>query len=275
MLTPEKYAALHAALSAPLDPARVKVGEIGPLSGVPYLDGEDVIRTANEIFGFGGWGFRVLGLPIKLESGTYKNGTAYEVWAVAGELTVTGCEPVSDVGSNIRSGTGPEGLEMSYKGAATDCLKRCLVRYGDQFGLVLRDKDTSGADIRQQRAEWEAQQGAPAAQEPPKAQPPAQPREQPANGAPAPVQHAAPAGLPSGILRTQIELEGMGLNWNHDIVRSILGDGGSRPIPRPINEENVRAVFERWMGAGDGRKPSTFLIQVKTEVEREKARGAM
>lgn len=247
-----------AALDAPLDPSRVRVGAVGPLDGVPYLDGEDVIRRANEIFGYGAWGFRVLGLPERIEAGTRGSGTEYEVWAVAGELTVRGCEPVGDVGTNTRNGKGGEGLEMAFKGAATDCLKRCLVRYGDQFGLVLRDKDVHGADLRQRYEAWQSGQSAP----PPAAE----------NPAPPPVSPARPAGLPEGIVRTGNALEEMGLDWNHDIVRSLLADGARFPLPQRITPENVRDVFGRWMAVSSGRKPSVFLAHCKDALEREQGR---
>lgn len=128
-------------LRKPLDAERVITGSAGPLRGVRYLEGHDVIRTANEIFGFGRWQFEILQLPVMIEEGTQgQNQTFYQVWMVHGRLTVDGCLSVEDIGTNTRNGQGSNGLEMAIKGAVTDCLKRCFKMFGDQFGLVLYDK---------------------------------------------------------------------------------------------------------------------------------------
>ena len=44
-------------LAQPLDPKRVTIFQSGPQRGIKYLEGEDCIRTANRIFGYGGWSF--------------------------------------------------------------------------------------------------------------------------------------------------------------------------------------------------------------------------
>lgn len=157
--TPEAISALE----GPLDPRRVSVGQSGPLNGIPYLEGHDVIRRANEIFGFGGWGFELVGQPVMVESAEQGNNkTPYQVWMATGRLMVTGGEVFADVGTCVRQGAGSGGLEMAIKGAVTDALKRCLYHYGDQFGLVLYDKETNGASLR---AEYQAAHGQPQPQQ--------------------------------------------------------------------------------------------------------------
>ena len=148
--TPEALAAL----AGPLDPRRVSVMPDGsPSAGVPYLEGHDVIQTANQIFGFGNWGFE-LTCPPWAERGTGKAyqdkpGQPYTVWMALGRLTVRGGLTFSDIGSNLQSGPGGSATEMSVKGAATDALKRCLRLYGNQFGLVLYDKGMGRADLEE------------------------------------------------------------------------------------------------------------------------------
>jgi len=143
-----------ALLRLPLDPDRVTVGDNGPLKGIPYLQGHDVIENANRIFGEGGWGFRVAGIPTCIESGEQgQKGTTYGVYAVMGTLSVAGGLEFSDIGTSVRQGSGSGGLEMAVKGAATDALKRCLRMYGDQFGLVLYDGAMGMADLRREFAE--------------------------------------------------------------------------------------------------------------------------
>ena len=135
-------------LSKPLDPRRVTTGQSGPLNGIKYLEGEDVIRTANRIFGYGGWSFELLNQPVCIENGEQgQNHTLYEVWAAHGRLSVFGGGSFADLGTNVRSGKGAGGLEMAIKGSVTDCMKRCLRNYGDQFGLVLWDKSADMAGI--------------------------------------------------------------------------------------------------------------------------------
>lgn len=136
------------ALAQPLDPHRVTVGNSGPLRGIKYLEGEDVIRTANRIFGYGEWGFSLLSQPWVIEEGSQgSNHTKYQVWAAHGRLMVSGGGSFADVGTCVRQGDGSGGLEMAIKGAVTDCVKRCLRNYGDQFGLILYDKTTDMAGL--------------------------------------------------------------------------------------------------------------------------------
>lgn len=136
------------ALAQPLDPHRVTVGNSGPLRGIKYLEGEDVIRTANRIFGYGEWGFSLLSQPWVIEEGSQgSNHTKYQVWAAHGRLMVSGGGSFADVGTCVRQGDGSGGLEMAIKGAVTDCMKRCLRNYGDQFGLILYDKTTDMAGL--------------------------------------------------------------------------------------------------------------------------------
>ena len=133
--------ALVAELDKPLDPKRVSRLRRGNLA---YLEGHDVIRRANELFGYGGWGFEITVKPHVLEEGSWgnaQNPTAYQVWSCCVRLTISGCPTVEEIGTNVRSGDGPDGLEMAYKGTLTDALKRCFHHYGDQFGLSLYDKD--------------------------------------------------------------------------------------------------------------------------------------
>lgn len=143
--------ALHD-LALPLNPARVEALPAGhPAAGKPYLPGDDVIRRANEIFGFAGWSFSA-GQPFALAQGDADGkGT---VWAAMGRVTV-GEASYEDMGTNTQSGWGAHAIEMSAKGAVTDAVKRCLTYLGDQFGLVLRDKDLTPEQLA---AAWKGAQ---------------------------------------------------------------------------------------------------------------------
>lgn len=134
---------LTALLNEPLNPALVKVH---PQSKARYLDGRHYIETANRIFGYGNWQFRITERPAKVTEGKRKSGTYYALWSVMGELQAAGATFV-DLGTCEQNGEGPEAVDMASKGAVTDALKRCLRNFGDQFGLVLYDKELSYRDM--------------------------------------------------------------------------------------------------------------------------------
>lgn len=140
-------------LALPLNPERVVPLPDGhPAAGMPYLPIDDVVSRANEIFGFGGWSTDLVGQPYLLAPGEADG--KHEVWAAVVRVTIpaTGAS-YTDIGTNARSGRGPAALEMSVKGAVSDGVKRCLVYLGDQFGLVLRDKEADRATLH---AHWQA-----------------------------------------------------------------------------------------------------------------------
>lgn len=138
-------------LGVPLDPALVKVH---PQTRARYLDGRHYIETANRIFGYGCWQFRILSAPTKSADGHRKGGTYYALWTVMGELTAAGATFV-DLGSCEQNGEGPEAVDMAMKGSVTDALKRCLRNFGDQFGLVLYDKELTRAQMEAEFAAYQ------------------------------------------------------------------------------------------------------------------------
>lgn len=130
--TPEQVAALSEAL----DPSRVAQVQVGGGRSAGYLKAYDVIETANRIFGFDGWSYRVIGTPECNEAGVYS--AIVEVAALGVTRT--------DIGTNPLQGgqSGPQAShhEMSMKGAVSDALKRALRTFGAQFGNDLYEKDT-------------------------------------------------------------------------------------------------------------------------------------
>ncbi len=152
-------------LNKPLDMARVKRRQAPGKGTVPYLEGYEMIQRANEIFAFG-WSFDLLKDPTIIR--WQKTQTQYSqqqrckvpvlddqgrplleevgiVW-ITGKVTVElDGRPIchADVGRCSFTGDTPEALDMAIAGAATDCLKRCLRQFGDQFGLSLYDRDVA------------------------------------------------------------------------------------------------------------------------------------
>lgn len=146
------------ALNAPLDPTLVK---IHPQTKARYLDGKHYIETANRIFGYGLWQFRILAAPTRASEGKRKNDRYYALWTVMGELNAAGATFV-DVGTCEQNGEGPEATDMAMKGSVTDALKRCLRNFGDQFGLVLYDKELSYQDMADEFHDYQSKGTPPA-----------------------------------------------------------------------------------------------------------------
>jgi len=153
-------------LSQPLDMQRVKRRQSSGEDSVPYLEGFDVIQTANEIFGYR-WSFELVSEPrvmfweqalttwdrqkrervpvLDQQTGqqrTHRAGIVYLTGRVSVELDGKSYTH-ADVGRLAFTGDAPDALDTALSGAATDCLKRCFRHLGDQFGLSLYDKETA------------------------------------------------------------------------------------------------------------------------------------
>jgi DNA recombination protein Rad52 len=134
-------------LAAPLDAARVKQRDSGRGASLSYLETHDVIRTANDIFGFGQWGHQVRELRQVGEATVHnrdQKAGMHVGYVCIVELTVAGFVPVSGVGYGdaveYRESAPVTAHELAVKEAESDALKRALKNYGDQFGLALYDK---------------------------------------------------------------------------------------------------------------------------------------
>lgn len=100
-----------------------------------YVSGDYVIGTANRIFGFGKWGYRVL-------SKSHESTGDKEYYTADIELMVLGCPfPFPGEGIGVPQNTTVEQHEKARKEAVTDALKRALRHFGDQFGLSLYNED--------------------------------------------------------------------------------------------------------------------------------------
>jgi recombination DNA repair RAD52 pathway protein len=129
VFTPEQIAMLN----TPLNPS-----EIEQKQGMSYLKGQLAVVKANNIFGYGNWGYQLAsGVEvIDTETKNRNDNVIYRV-RVAVTLTVRGCMPITELGDCEAQGTGPAAMSMAEKGAVTDGLKRCLKNFGPCFGLDL------------------------------------------------------------------------------------------------------------------------------------------
>jgi DNA repair and recombination protein RAD52 len=114
-----------------------------------YLEAHYVKRTANRIFGYDGWSYVVDDLRIAGIEDIEKNGRkGVRVGYVAIVTVTVGEVRRGDVGYGdaveyVGSSITPH--ELAAKEAVSDAVKRCFASWGDQFGLVLYDKDRTAA----------------------------------------------------------------------------------------------------------------------------------
>lgn len=132
-------------LKQPLDKTRVKHRQGGGGMSLAYIPGYDAIDRANELFGYGQWGYDLISnelVNVIGESGEILGG----YYAARVRLTVAGCVPITEEGvCPIQAARNPraqiDAHDMARKGAVTDAMKRALRIYGDQFGNSLYDTD--------------------------------------------------------------------------------------------------------------------------------------
>lgn len=128
-------------LAQPLDVSQVKERPGGNGRKLKYIKGDTAIDTANRIFGFGKWGYRIVSKGHQVIEDDKKG--RIEFYTAEVELSVAGAM-FPFPGDGIGIVTAPFTVEMhekAYKEASTDALKRALRHYGDQFGLSLYDED--------------------------------------------------------------------------------------------------------------------------------------
>jgi len=128
-----------AKLEEPFDESRVKTKTVPNRPAASYLESYDVIKKANEVFGYGGWGTRIVDVK------DYEVGGKTACMVVL-ELMIEGALPRQDVGVVVAAQSRdkeltPEALETALKGAASDALKRAFRHFGTQFGNDLYDKE--------------------------------------------------------------------------------------------------------------------------------------
>ncbi len=103
-----------------------------------YLEGHSAIDQANQVFGYGGWGYELIG-EVQLRSiesteprsGELRRSCAYSATV---RVSVPGAPSRTDVGFQPVTDESAEAHETAYKGAVTDALKRALRSFGDRFG---------------------------------------------------------------------------------------------------------------------------------------------
>ena len=126
------------ALAQPLDPQLVSQRKGRGGRKFDYIEGHTAIDQANRIFGFGGWGYELVGdVTLRLTELTdSRTGevTSTAAYSAVVKVSVPGAPARTDVGFQPVADETPEGHETAYKGCVTDALKRALRSFGDRFG---------------------------------------------------------------------------------------------------------------------------------------------
>ena len=133
------------ALSYEIDKNRIKTRTKGSIN-LSYLEGYDVIDTANRIFGFGNWSYGVTTLKhITTEINKNQNhviGYKAIVKVLVYDKTHTKHISREDVGFGCGIAKSlSDAHENAAKEAVTDAIKRAMRSFGNQFGNSLYNKE--------------------------------------------------------------------------------------------------------------------------------------
>jgi DNA repair and recombination protein RAD52 len=180
-----------AELDKPLNPLLVSNRKGGSGSTLKYIEGHDAIDQANRIFGYGAWTPRVISCKPVVITDPLTNEPVGVTYEAEVELTVSGCDPISEVGQQavsawnvfdvVMSRRGKDGdkeapitawekqnaqrvivdaHEVARKGSVTDGEKRCLRTFWNQFGNSLYGDgrvelvDGDSLDEESLKADW-------------------------------------------------------------------------------------------------------------------------
>ena len=145
-----------AKLKQTLDPNLLRTRPGGNGKRLSYLEGAQAIKQANAIFGYGAWGYELVGEPT-LRLVTWKDRQGKEqsaqTYSAVVRVTVDGVPPRTDIGFCAVRGMGPDAHDTAIKGAVTDGMKRGLRAFGAQFGNDLYTDSPAPKDVAGDPAE--------------------------------------------------------------------------------------------------------------------------
>ena len=130
--------AVTKALGEPLDLGIVSKRQGRGGKFFDYLEGHVVIDQANAIFGYGGWGYELVGdvtlrrvETVDPQTGEVKVSLGYSAPV---RVTVAGALPRTDLGVHPVAEDNFDGHDTAMKAAVTDGMKRAFRSFGVQFG---------------------------------------------------------------------------------------------------------------------------------------------
>src|SRR5574344_213879 len=131
-------------LNEELNSSRIKTRGIGNVS-LSYIEGFDVIDTANLIFGYGNWSYLISKLEQVSQEQNHNQNFVVCYKAVVKLIVKDDNHSKSIFRQDVGFGTGvsktlADSHENAGKEAVTDALKRAMRSFGNQFGNSLYDK---------------------------------------------------------------------------------------------------------------------------------------
>ena len=138
-----------------LDGKRVKTRQQGNIT-LSYLEGYDIIDTANFAFGFGHWSYEVKELTQVSEEVNQNNNKVIGYRAIVTVTVYDLYHKATVMREDVGFGTGiardyASAHESGAKEAVTDALKRAFRTFGNQFGNALYDKSQKNVDHNPQQ----------------------------------------------------------------------------------------------------------------------------
>ncbi len=127
-----------------IEPSRIKSRTKGNIS-LSYLEGFDLIETANKVFGHGNWSYAITSLD-QVSQETNSNQNIVICYKAVVKLTVYSLDHSKHISKeDVGFGTGiakmlADAHEGGAKEAVTDSIKRAMRSFGNQFGNSLYDK---------------------------------------------------------------------------------------------------------------------------------------
>ena len=142
-------------LAYELDNSRIKSRSKGNVN-LSYLEGFDIIETANKIFGYGNWSYNISKLE-QVSQEVNQNQNNVLCYKAVISITVHDLQHSKSVSrEDVGFGTGiaktlADAHEGGAKEAVTDAIKRTLRSFGNQFGNSLYDKSRNHQAQNQQQ----------------------------------------------------------------------------------------------------------------------------
>ena len=131
-------------LNQELDNSRIKTRNKGNIN-LSYLEGFDIIETANKIFGYGNWEYSISKLE-SVSSELNHNQNHIICYKAVVQIKVYDETRITNISrEDVGFGTGiaktlADANEGAAKEAVTDAIKRTLRSFGNQFGNSLYNK---------------------------------------------------------------------------------------------------------------------------------------
>ena len=147
-------------LAYALESSRIKSRQKGNIT-LSYLEGFDIIETANRIFGFGNWDYSTKLEVVSQEINQNQNNViCYKAIVSIVVHDISHSKQVSR--EDVGFGTGiaktlADAHEGGAKEAVTDAIKRTLRSFGNQFGNSLYDKSRQHQNNQMQNQQQPAQ----------------------------------------------------------------------------------------------------------------------